>query len=168
MLMETDMLVWDQMIAELGPLPREPFTTQELEFDEAPWVKPPTEVLLGELGLWQPPPLDTLIHALAVKAHGDGEDLPRYMAHQRWLAEIELELSRGREVDSEQRAGAADDPGFAADATVAAAAAQRGGGGVEGEPEDGVAVVEDGQTPGGKDTGRSPKVPRRRGPRRTG
>lgn len=157
---ELPTLIWDGLVAELGPLPDVPFLPVELEFDEGPWQQLPT---LDDLEpLWCASPLATIImHRLATSAHGEGPDLPRYMAEQWQLAEIELELKKGREDD--ERREATDAGGSGGNAPVTVAPAGRGGRGAKGRSKNGDAVGTWGQTQLGKDPGRAQKVSRRGG-----
>lgn len=148
--------IWDEIVAELGEVPAAPVIEP---FDEAPWQQ-----------LWEahpaPLPLDALLHELAMRAFGEGEDFPKFMAQQRFMAQVELDLIKQREV---QDAQGADDTGAAGEvAGLVSAAALGGGGNVPGEREDGDPVEHVGEAGSSPDSGRPSKVPRRRGKSKTG
>lgn len=148
--------IWDEMAAELGKVPAPPVIEP---FDEQPWQE-----------LWEahpaPLPLDALLHELAMRTFGDGEDFPKFMAHQRFMAQVELDLTKQREAQNVQQG--ADDSGAAAGAAgVVSAAALGGGGDVPGERENGDPVEPVGQAEGSPDSGRASKVSRGRGKGKT-
>lgn len=150
-------VIWGQIVNELGPVPPVP---QLDPFDNEPWRQLP---LIEELAyLWVESPIAAIIADLAIVAHGAGPDLPEFIARQRWLAGIEVELARERQAQHGQ-VGAGDDAGAVGEAAaVVSAAALRGGEDLSGESEDGVAVVEGGQVAGDPHVGAAPQVPRRR------
>lgn len=153
--------IWEEMVAELGPLPPVPVTEP---FDEQPWSLLPTLEQLQEL--WLASPLvDIMIHRLAVKIHGDGADLPMFMAQQREQAELELAWMREAEY---ARAETVHHSGFGQDGAVAAAAAGRGGADFPGGPEDSVTVGEGGQADQCQDAGRPSQVSGKQRKRRAG
>lgn len=155
---ELPTLIWDGLVAELGPLPDVPFLPVELEFDDGPWQQLPTIEDLEEL--WCALPVATIMmHRLAIKAHGEGPDLPAYMAAQWQLAETELRLKRERENGRHGRT--ADDRGLGEDAAVEVAASGGSGTGAAGGSENGDPVGTWGKTKLGKDPRRSSKVSRR-------
>lgn len=147
--------IWDEIVAELGEVPEPPVIEP---FDEAPWQQ-----------LWEahpaPLPLDALLHELAMRAFGEGEDFPKFMAQQRFMAQVELDLIKQREAQDVQ---GADDSGAAGEAAgLVSAAALGGGGNVPGERENGDSVEPVGQAESGPDSGRAPKVSRGRGKGKT-
>lgn len=150
--------VFDQMVAELGPIPGRPFTDTELCFDEAPWLQLPS---LRDL---QPATssLEGEIHQLAIKVHGLGEDLPRFIAQQRELARLELQWARER-LESDVVAESVGVGGAGEVAGDVSVDAEGGGDSVSGGDEDSVTVGEErGVAVHGDGRGAS-KVPRRRG-----
>jgi len=153
--------IWLELQAELGLVPAAPHIDP---FDDGPWRQlPPVEELEY---LWSTPDqlFSSMIHNLGVAAHGEGEDLPRYMASQRRLADWELELKRAREAHSAEEAR--DDDDGAAGGVAAVVSADAGGGGVDfsGGPENGDAVGEGGQVSVDTHGRRPPKVSRKRRP----
>jgi len=151
-------LIWLELEVELGQLPQVP---QLDPFDEQPWRLLPTIEDMEQL--WaSSPPLETMLHRLAVSAHGDGEDLSRYMAAQRQLAEWELEFKKAREAHD---AHGADD-GAAAGSVATVVSADAGGGGLDfsGGPEDGYQVGKGRKTGLDPHGGRTPPVSRKRRP----
>lgn len=154
-------LIWDELVAALGPVPDAPFLPSELEFDEAPWQELPT---LAELEtIWSAlTPLDSMLHELAVRVHGDGPDLMEYMARQQWLADIELELKRGTQ-DGDAGAQAVDGAGSGRHGPDGAADPAGGGADLSGKPENGDKVVKSGKAPRDPNSWGAQKVSRRRG-----
>lgn len=156
-------LLFDQLMAEMADqFPVAPLSGPELEFNDAPWRALPT---LEDLeGLWlASPAVEIMLHKLAVAAHGEGPDLPVYMAQQRWLADIEVELRNQREASNADTAADGVDAGAAGtNVTVESAAHGRGGGDFPGGPEDGDPVVPGGKAARNQNPRRSPKVPRGR------
>lgn len=146
-------LIWEGIIAELGPVPEAP---QIDPFDEQPWKLLPTMEDLEEL--WaQSAPLDQMLHRLAITAHGDGDDLPRYMAAQRELADMELRWKKERDAED---AATADAGRSGEDGPVGAAGASAGGVAVSRRPKNGDTLGEaDNATCQRKNRRRSPKVP---------
>lgn len=143
--------IWGEMIAELGDVPPVP----EIDpFDDAPWLALPTMEQLEDLWLVSPA-VDIMIHKLAVKLHGEGPDLPRFIATQRDLAEIELAWIRGATHATEQ---AADLGGPGEPSTVASAAGLGGGEGLPGGPENGGSVGKDRKTRGRANSRRASAV----------
>lgn len=155
-------LIWEQMMAELGDLPPRPHIEP---FADEPWRQLPTMQELERL--WsQSTTLDQQIFQLAHRIHGEtGEDLMKFLAQQRQLAELELAWTR--EAELSERADAFDGGRPVPDEPDAAAAALGGGEGVPGEPENSDPVDEGGQAEGHQDSRRPPKVSRRGGPRKT-
>jgi hypothetical protein len=144
-------VIWFQIVDELGPVPAAPHIEP---FDDQPW-----------LDMWDAHPvelpLDALIHELGMRAHGEGPDFMKFMATQRFMAQVELDLIKERQA-ADVAAGSDDVGEVEGDAGDGAAAAFGGGGVVSGESEDGDTVVEGGAAEGDSDTGRPPKVQRRR------
>lgn len=128
---ELPAVIWEQIVAELGQIPEVPHIDP---FDEQPWQLLPTMQELEEL--WsQAPLLERMLHEMAVSAHGDGEDLARYIAGQRALADMELVLKKGREDAAD--AGKTDVGGPGGAAAVASADASAGGVAVPRRPKNG-------------------------------
>jgi hypothetical protein len=156
-------LLFHQLTAEMGQqLADAPWPQQLPVFDNEPWQQLPTIEQLGYL--WSSPDevLSEMIHHLGIVAHGEGPDLPQFMAAQRQLAEWELELKRAREADDAAGSEAVDDRGSGEDAAVGVAVAGGGGGDFPGGPEDGDSVGEGREAVVGPDTGKAQKVPRKR------
>lgn len=153
--------IWDELVAELGDIPPVPVIDP---FDDAPWRQLPTIEDMEHL--WEASaPLEAMLHKVAIVAHGDGPDLMQFMQHHRWLADMELELKRSREVPDAD-AEAVDNCGSGGDGSVGSADPQGGGTAVQGEPENGHPVVKGGKTRSGADTGRTQKVSGRGGSRK--
>lgn len=131
----------------------------DLTFDDGPWAGLPS---LAELL-----PLEEQIHVLAVSAHGGGEDLPRFLAAQRDLADRELAWKRERVVVDGSEAGV-DGGGVGAASAVVSVDAGGGGGDFSGGLEDGVAVVAGGVVAVRPHAGKAPKVSGKRGARKVG
>lgn len=127
--------IWNEMIAELGDVPPVP----EIDpFNDEPWLALPTMEQLEELWLVAPA-VDIMVHRLALKLHGEGPDLPKFIATQRDLAEMELAWIREREAEDAAK-HTADAGGSGGVATVVSAQAGGSGGGAAGGSEDGVQV----------------------------
>lgn len=154
-------LIWDGLVAELGPVPNVPFLPPELEFDDEPWLTLPT---IQELEvIWSPfTPLDAMLHELAVRAHGDGPDLMEYMARQSWLANMELELKKEVIGGDSSRSGA-DGAGPGEHGPVGSAGAAGGGKDLPGGPENGNKVGKGRKAPRDPNTWGAQKVSRRGG-----
>ena len=152
-------LIFDELFVEMmGQWPILP----DLGFDEAPWRDLPTIEDLQYLWLTSTP-LEHLITAVAIRAHGDGEDLSRFVAQQRWLADMELMLKK----EAGNGQAGADDGGGSGEAPLVASADPHGGGGdLPGESEDGDTVGEGGQDCQHQNAGTPQKVPRKRGARK--
>lgn len=152
-------LIFDELFVDMmGQLPVMP----DLSFDEQPWRDLPTIEDLQYLWLTSTP-LEHLITAVAIKAHGDGEDLPRFLAQQRWLADMELALKK----EAGNGQAGADDGGGSGEAPPVASVDPHGGGGdLPGESEDGDTVGAGGQDRQHQDAGTPPAVPRKRGTRK--
>ena len=151
-------LIWDELVAHLGDVPPAPHIDP---FDEAPWQALPT---MAELeNIWSPlTPLDSMLHEVAVRAHGDGADLMGYMARQRWLADIELDLKRGM-VNGDAEAQAVDGAGSGKHEPVGAAGSAGGGADLPGKPKNSDKVGKSRKAPRDPDTWGAQKVSRRRG-----
>lgn len=150
-------VIWFQIVNDLGPPPPVP---QIDPFDEGPWRELPQ---IDELvHLWNASPVDYMIHSMVVNMPID--DVPKFLAQQRFMAQIEVDLIKERQAHDVQSAAAAgDDPGAAVQAAaVVSADAVRGGQDFPGEPEDGVAVVEGGQAAGNPHDRKASQIPRRR------
>ena len=154
-------LIWLELIAELGELPQAP---QLDPFDNAPWRQLPTIEELEYLWSTRDELLSVMIHDLGVAAHGEGEDLPRYMAQQWQLADWELESKRVREAHDAEEAASDDGAGAAGAAKLVSADASGGGVVVPGGPEDGYQVGKGRKVGVDPHGGRSPKVSRQRCP----
>lgn len=155
--------LFEQLRAEMGQQFAEaPWPQQLPEFDDEPWRQLPTITDVEALWL-ESAPIDRLIAELGHRAHGDGADLPQFMAWQWYMAGMELDLKRAREAQDDT--GADDD--CAAEEAAGLASAETGGGGgdLPGGSEDGDQVVAGGKVAGGADSGKASKVPRKRGPR---
>ena len=143
-------LIFDAMIAELGPIPDPPHIDP---FDDTPWRALPTIEDLQHL--WQESsPLDQLLHGIIGGIETD--DLPRFLAAQQALADMELQLKKGRlDAETSKPVGRRRRKDGADGGVVA------GGGGrsVQGGSEDGDPVVEGGQAAVVPDAGRPSKVP---------
>lgn len=156
-------LIFDDLIIEMGGLfLAEPI---DLSFDDEPWRELPTIEDLQHLWL-SSTPIQQMITAVAIRVHGDGGDLPRYMAQQWQLAELELAWKKEAEHAEETGAGTVDGGGSAEAAGVASAAADGGGGDLPGGSEDGDAVGGGEEAAQPENTRRPSKVPRGRGSRK--
>lgn len=160
---ELPLLIWEGLTADLGPIPEAPFLPSELEFDEQPWQLLPTLQDLEQLWLVSPL-VDIMIHRLALKAHGDGEDLPRYIYEQWQLADLELKLKKEREAQDVQ---SGEDYRAAKDGPVGAVAPVGGGQDLSGQPQNGDQVEQGRKVAVDPNSGRPPKVPRKRGAAKT-
>ena len=151
-------LIHDQLLAEMvDQIPAHEF---DLRFDEAPWLVQHDQIDELETVGAASAPLDSMIYRLAISAHGDGDDLMRYLMEQWRLAETELQLAKGRGADGGIVAGAVEENG-----PVVAAAPGGGGADLPGESEDDHTVGVGAQTVVAADVGRASPVSgqRRRG-----
>ena len=146
-------LLWNQLTAEWGEMPERPYTAP---FDDEPWQQLPTIEDLEELWLTSPL-ISIMVHKLAAKVHGDGEDLPMFIARQRELAYVELRLKREREA-----ADATGEPvhagGSGGAASHGAAAALGGGGDVPRKPKNRNKVGKSRKTPLDPNAGKASPV----------
>ncbi len=142
-------LIWDELVMHLGEVPPRPHIDP---FDEEPWQELPTLAQLAPL--WESTPMSMLFHQIVSGLVV--EDLPRFIAEQRMLADIELAYRKEREAQDAEHHSA--EPGQ--DGPVGSAEAGGGGQLVSGEPENGDPVGEGGQTQRHSDTGRPQKVSR--------
>lgn len=119
-------LLFHQLMEEMADqFPVAPLSGPDLEFDDEPWRQLPTMEDLE--GLWLvAPAVDIMIHKLALKVHGEGPDLPKFIATQRDLAAMELQWIRERE--AENAANQAADIGGPGEAAAVASAAGLGSG----------------------------------------
>jgi len=146
-------LLWNQLVAEWGEMPERPYTAP---FDDEPWQQLPTMEDLAQL--WETSPLvSIMLHKLAIKVHGDGEDLPMFIARQWELADTELRLKREREA-----ADATGEPvhagGSGEAAGLGAAAALGGGGNVSGRSKNRHKVGKSRKTPLDPNAGKASPV----------
>lgn len=148
-------IIWDQMIAELGEVPEAPHIDP---FDEQPWEQLPTMEDLEKVWLASPL-LDIMVHKLATGSY-TGPDLPQYMAQQRWLADMELELKKGREASDVFTAEAG---GSVANVAISVAEALGGGRPVSGAPAGDHRLGRGRKARVGKNAGRASKVSGGRG-----
>ena len=157
-------LLFHKLMAEMADqFPAAPVYGTDLEFDDEPWRRLPTLEDLEQLWLVLPA-VEIMLHKLAIKAHGEGPDLPMFLAQQRQLADFEVELRKQREALNADTAADGVDTGAAGtNVTVKSAADGRGGGNLPGGSENGDPVVSGRKAGRNQDPGRSPKVPRGRG-----
>ena len=153
--------IWGEMETELGELPPAPHIDP---FDEEPWQALPTMEELEKLWLVAPA-VDIMIAQLAVRVHGEGPDLPRYIASQRELAYMELAWIKERELENEQ---AADTRHSAADGPVGAAAAAGSRGAVPRGSKNGHKVGKGRKAPRDPDTWGAQKISGRSGAGKNG
>ncbi len=158
-------LIFDQLYEEMFDdliVAEEPV---DLGFDDDPWRQLPTIEDLQYLWLTCTP-LAHLIAALAIKAHGDGPDLPMFIARQRERAELELAWT------TERKAGDVGQPddmaGPGTSTSLASAEAGGGGGNFPGGPQDGDAMGAGGEADQRQDGGQAQKISRKRGASKAG
>lgn len=151
-------LLFHELMAEMADqFPVAPLSGPDLEFDEQPWKQLPTLEDLEQL--WhESPPLDAMLHRLIAGFTDKVDDVPRYVAAQRLLAEYELELRGGR--DAAERHDP-DRGGSGRNAGRRSAKAAGAGADVPGEPENGDQVGKSRQAGANSNTGRASKVSRR-------
>lgn len=146
--------IWEGLLADLGPAPQVPTSswTDTYPFDDEPWRALPTLEDLEKIWLGSPT-VDIMIAQLAIKVHGDGPDLPKFIATQRDLAAMELAWIKEREADN-----ATDNrrPGEPAGLTSAAHLGDSVD--VPGEPENSHPVGKGRKAGSRKNTGRPSKV----------
>lgn len=151
-------LIHDELMRDMAD--QFPVVPIDLSFDEEPWEQ------MQELSR-AATPLPAILAELAMKLHGDGEDLPRFMARQRELADVELAWIK----EAEYAAGGAEsvDGGGPGEAPwIAPVAASGGGGNLSGGPQDGDSMGPGKEAAQQTNTRGASKVPRRRRPGKAG
>lgn len=149
-------LVWDQLIKDMGDIPGRPHIEP---FDQEPWQQLPT---LEELSvLWGASPVFMLIGDIVNRL--DVPDVPKFLAEQRFMAEIELGWIKEREArDAVNVEQDPDSTGSAQHGPVGTIDARGGGQDLPCGSEDGDTVGEDKEDCGDPHGGGTQKVPRRR------